>query len=231
MIELLLDYQRIFFTFLIQPIVILFYLIIILKLIIGKSITYIRYIFLGFYVFIALGLIINLIYINFEGPIVYQLHFLTTFFIFFSIIFPLIFDLLLIFPKNYKLLHTFVISICAGSLILILNIPNGIILNESTGWRPIWSLQLLIFLYCYFSIILSITHYLNYQIYKKIHDNWLKKKWKFYFIGFSGMSFYLYFVTLYNTWKNPFFNTFYIFLSIGLILFSYFIYKGIGTNL
>ncbi len=65
----------------------------------------------------------------------------------------------------------------------------------------------------------------------KIHDNSLKKKWKLFLFGFVGMSLYLYSGILYNTWKNPIFTTIYIFISLGLIPFSYLLYKGIGTDL
>ncbi|MFX1549810.1 MAG: hypothetical protein ACFFB9_05595 [Promethearchaeota archaeon] len=94
-----------------------------------------------FYLSTTIGGIINMIYANiFNETIVFIMHFLTYYLFCLSMIFLLIFALNL--PKHEKKItfkYQILFQIILGLLILgLLFIPNGIVINVSTNWKPDW---------------------------------------------------------------------------------------------
>ena len=224
--------QRYFFAYGVQLAIISFFTIIFIRLIVKRHLTFLRFNLASFYFFVDLGLLINFFYLPIkENPLVYILHFMAVYNVFFSVIFLLLFDLNLLYPQKKKYIYIMILIIHGAITYLILSFPNGILISANTGWKPVWSWQLLFSLYSYLSIILFILFYYNFNIYKMFKDNDLRKKWKYFMFGICGMSLYLYGVTLYNTWQNSFFGIIYSLMSICLLPFSYLIYESLGKNL
>ncbi len=188
-----------------------------------------------FYTLISIGLIINLFYYNLTvNPLVYILHFTAVYLIFYGAIFLVLFTLILL--KSEKIItlrkELIIIVIYGFALLIILLIPRGITINESTNWRPQWSWPLLITLYLFFTFTITIPFfYFSIQLFKTIQTEILRRKLKFYNIGFFGFISMIYGLILYNTWNNPIFRTVWSFIAILHILFSFLVYYGIGRQL
>ena len=197
-------------------------------------------IFSMFYLSSVFGFIINFIY----GPltdefVVTILNFLTNFGIFYSPIFIVVFELILL--KSEKVISTskqLIILIIYGivmfCMILFLFTPGlGVTLNAGTGWSPVWSIPFFIYVVLVetFGAILP-TLYLSFQIYKKFEDDVLKKKWKFFILGFCALAIFMYGIFISNTLNIPTFRM--IIGVVGLILAllgANLMYYGVGRQI
>ena len=115
----------------------------------------------------------------------------------------------------------------------ILLIPQGFTINRATDWKPVWSwsffLIMSVFLFSFTTIPFI---FLFIKIYKTFEVRDLKKKLKYFFIGYCGMTIATYGGMLYNTYDNELFKLIWsitvLFLTIpGMIL----IYYGIASSL
>lgn len=226
-----------FFIFGVQLCIFIFFVAIIVIMLFRRDLTPLSYFLMAIYAFSALAIGINILY--FFLPLIsqttfYFLHFFAAFFIFYSIIFPLLFGFSLFYPGDgikYKLIKIFAIITHAIILFIILSLPGAISVEMKDNWIPIWSWQLLGLLFIYISIILFLTLWFNIRIYKRFKDKNLKKRWSYFIIGASGLSTFLYTLTLYNTLRDEFFGTVYSVFSLLIIPFTYLIYVSIGKNL
>ncbi|MFX0073602.1 MAG: hypothetical protein ACFFAO_21195 [Candidatus Hermodarchaeota archaeon] len=148
-------------------------------------------IFSFLYIFTAIGMIITFIYAPITiSEIATMLHYIAIYIIIFSTIFLLAFILTFLKTEEVfdaKKLFTLII-IFAILTSIIFFIPDGIEINESTGWNPHWSWPLYIYvavLMASFPIAPSL--YYSTLIYKKFEDDLLKKKWRFFMIGMSEL--------------------------------------------
>ena len=112
----------------------------------------------SFYLSTTIGGIVNMIYATiFVEMIVFIMHFLTYYLFCFSMVFLLIFVLIHIRPdKQFKFKFQFVVILIFGLLILgMLLIPNGIIIDASTNWKPNWNWNFLIYsiIVCSFTVV------------------------------------------------------------------------------
>jgi len=99
----------------------------------------------SFYLSSFIGGIINIIYANiFNDTIVYILHFITYYVLCFSMTFLFIFVLIIIKSPNAKKIQ-YLILIYSIALLGLLFIPNGIVINESTNWKPNWNWAFLLY--------------------------------------------------------------------------------------
>ncbi|MHA1106620.1 MAG: hypothetical protein ACTSPN_13025 [Promethearchaeota archaeon] len=195
-------------------------------------------VFSGFYISPVLGIFVNFIY----GPmtdvnLVLLLNFVTNFGIFYSPIFLVVFDLILL--KSEKVITTgkqtlilVAYGIAMFSMIFFLFIPGaGVTLNEN--WSPVWSLPFFIYVVSVVSIGAVIPFlYLSLQIYKKFEDDILKKKWKSFIYGFCCLIVFLYGIFVSNTLNIDIFRT--VLGLLGLILAlvaGYLMYNGVGRQL
>ncbi|TFG07147.1 MAG: hypothetical protein EU539_05710 [Promethearchaeota archaeon] len=155
-----------------------------------------------FFISAATGFFINFIYaLLVDELVVLILYYLTLFFIFLSPIFFLIFNILILKSKvkfNRKKQYTLII-IYAVILLGILMIPNGVKINEQTGWRPIWSFNLFIYL------IIIVTFFavgpglaLSFKIFRKFRDTEIKQRWSCYLIGMCFLSVLMYAIMFAN---------------------------------
>lgn len=194
-------------------------------------------IFSGFYISPAIGFIINFIYAPLTvGSVVLMLNFLTNFFIFYSSIFIVVFNLILL--KSEKAITTrkqLIILIGYGiamfSMIGFLFYPGyGVYFNEN--WSPIWSVPFFLYVVAIETIGILPSLYLSFQIYKKFEDEILKKKWKFFIFGFCSILIFMYGIFISNLLNIDIFRT--LIGVIGLILAllgASLMYYGVGRQI
>jgi len=201
-------------------------------------------IFAGFYISPVIGFIVNFIY----GPLtdetlVIALNFITNFGIFFSPIFIVVFDLILL--KSEKVINTtkqLVILILYGialfSMIFFVFIEDmGVEMalgatGEAPDWSPHWMLPFFLYVVIVESFAVVVSLYLSLKIYKKFEDEQLRKKWKLFIIGFCCLIIFMYGIFISNLLNNSTFRL--IMGATGLILAiasGYLIYTGVGRQL
>ncbi len=156
----------------------------------------IKTIFACFYFFTGLGYLINMIFFFiFIEEIVLILWYIAAYCVLGSPIYLMIFSLTywkgenIITPKKQYFLVILFYIVFSFSLL----IPNGITINESTDWRPVWSL--LLTLYYFFIVLIFIAVPSWYFIYRKIVsidpiEKNIKKGWIVFLLGnmFYGVS-------------------------------------------
>lgn len=189
----------------------------------------------SFYLFSGTGGVINMIYANiFEEVIVIVLHFTTYYLFCFALVFVLVFVLILVKPTNMfgTKSQLFILAISAILLLGMLIIPNGIIINPSTNWKPNWSWGFLIYsvLICTFIFIIP-TIYYSIRIYSKFENQRLKKKWRHFLIGLLAYFFLYYGTSLSNTLNNDDFRLIWSLISLPTLITLYLIYYGVGRQL
>lgn len=199
-------------------------------------------IFSGFYLSAAIGLVFNFIY----GPIAHEgvilvLSYLTYFGVFYSPIFLVVFDLILlksekvITPiKQYLLLIGF--GIFMFCMIFFITTPEwGVRLNEDTEWKPIWYLPFFLYLVIGEAIFVLIPiFYLSFRIYNKFEDEQLKQKWKFFIYGISALIVFMYGIMISNFLASLEINirtVMGIIAIISGIIGGYLMYNGVGRQL
>ncbi|MBY9003817.1 MAG: hypothetical protein KGD73_07585 [Candidatus Lokiarchaeota archaeon] len=229
--------MRIITIYVAQGVIFAFFLFLAIK-ILKRDRKRLNVIFAGFYISPVFGMFVNFIY----GPmtdvnLVLVLNFVTNFGIFYSPIFLVVFDLILL--KSEKVITTtkqtlifLAYGIALFSMVFFLFIPGaGVTLNAN--WSPVWSLPFFIYVISVVSIGAVIPFlYLSLQIYKKFEDDILKKKWKFFIYGFFCLLVFLYGIFISNTLNIDIFRT--LLGLVGLILAiiaGYLMYSGVGRQL
>ncbi|MHA2282492.1 MAG: hypothetical protein ACXAC5_16740 [Promethearchaeota archaeon] len=189
----------------------------------------------GFYLSTAIGGIINIFYANiFIGIIVYILHFITYYVLCYSLIFLLIFTLILLKPANkINTKIQFTLLILGGILLLgLLFIPNGIQINGSTNWKPVWSWTFFIYsiIVCSTMLIIPASYY-SLKIYSKFENQHLKKKWKYFLIGLLAFFFLYYGTSFSNALNIDYFRLIWSLVSLPTLIALYLIHYGVGRQL
>ena len=189
----------------------------------------------SFYLSTTIGGIINMIYaIIFDPTIVFIMHFLTYYLFSFSMVFLLIFVLILIKPaKKIKFKLQLTIMIIFGVLIFgLILFPNGIVINETTHWKPDWSWSFFIYsIVICTSIVILPTLYYSIRINIKFENEFLKKKWKYFLIGICAYFFIYYGTSFSNTLNNDTFRFIWSLISLPTLISLYLIYHGVGRQL
>ncbi len=206
-------------------------------------------IFSGFYLSAAIGLLMNFIYapldpLEFEPAILF-LNFITNFGIFYSSIFLVVFDLILLKSEKVitpikQLVILIVYGIAMFCMIFFIYV-EGIAFDGSSrlgveldldSWSPIWNLPFFLYLLIIESIPTGFFFYFSFQIYKKFEDEQLRKKWKFFIFGATALIIFMYGIFVSNFLNDPTFRL--VMGAIGLILAiagGYLMYNGVGRQL
>jgi MFS family permease len=199
-------------------------------------------IFAGFYISAAIGLIFNFIYgpIAEEG-IILVLSYLTYFGVFYSPIFLVVFDLILLKSEKVitpiKQMLLFIgFGIFMFCMIFFIITPKwGVNLNESTDWSPIWHLPFFLYLAIGEALFVLIPiFYLSFRIYNKFEDEQLKQKWKFFIYGYSALIVFMYGIMISNFLASGGINVRTGMGIIGIISGisgGYLMYIGVGRQL
>ncbi len=228
------DISRFIQIFLVQGLAGLFYLYIAYK-ILKREKKGLNLIISSFYICVAFAVLINVVYaFIFVEEIVYILHVTTYYLLCFPLIFLLVFVLILlkseeIFTQKHQLLLIVAFGILLIGLWLI---PNGVIINASTNWKPDWNWVYLLYSLTVCSLFAIFpTIYLSIKLYRKFEYKELKKKLKYFLIGIIGY-FFLYFGTsISNTLNDPTFRIIWSLLSLPMLVSLYFVYFGVAKNL
>jgi hypothetical protein len=228
------DIARFIQVFLVQGLIGLFYLFIAYRILKRES-KGLNLILSGAYLSVAFGVFINVIYaFILVESVVHILHFLTYYLICLSLIFLLIF--VLIVEKSDKVITPkiqLVLIITFGVLLLGLwFIPNGMIINASTDWKPEWSWPFLTYSFIICSSIAIVpTTYYSIKIYLKFEYKELKKKWKYFLVGIFAYFFLYYGTSISNTLADPTFRLIWSLASLPALISLYFVYYGVAKQL
>ncbi len=230
-----LDLQRFILIYVVQLTVCLIFFMIAVK-ILKRNRNTLTYTLSAFYFTIFIGLVVNAIYIPIEAnPTVHILYLITMFCILFAFFFLVLFNLFLykldtkVSRSNIVVMFVFYVSI---TLTIIL-IPNGFAINKQTNWKPVWTWTFLIIVYLYLFIFAIIPFAVLFiKIYKTFGEKSLKRRIKYFYVGFIGMIIAMLGGMLYNTWNNAVFRM----IWTGIVLFitvpsGVLIYYGIAQKL
>jgi len=238
---LFLSITRIITVYLVQGFLFAFFLFLALK-ILKRDRKRLNVIFSGFYLSAALGLLVNFIYAPLEDTafetVVLILNFITNFGTFYSPIFLIVFNLILL--KSEKVITTtkqvvvlIIYGIAMFCMIFFIFVPGfGVTLNASTLWTPVWSTPFFIYLLIIETLAVVPLLYLSLQIYSKFEDVNLKKKWIMFIFGLCALIIFMYGIMVSNWLNNLDFRL--IMGIIGLILAiagGYLIYSGVGRQI
>ncbi len=192
----------------------------------------------GSFITIAVGLSLNFIYAPITHPqlelIVLILYYLTIFFIFLYPAFLLCFVLILL--KSEKIITTSKQSIIIIGYAVILScmvfIPNGVVINASTNWKPVWSW----FYFAYVMVVVTLgfipSYYISFKIYKLFEDEQIKEKWRYFLIGLIGLYIFASGTLLSNTLNIQAIRNIWSVISFALVIISpYAVYKGVGKQI
>ena len=198
-------------------------------------------IFSGFYLSAAFGLFMNFIYapldpLEFE-PVILFMNYITNFGIFYSIIFLVVFDLILLksekvvtLKKQLVILITYAIAMFC--MILFVYVEELGISIDTESWSPHWMPAFFLYLLIIESIPTGLFFYFSFQIYKKFEDEQLRKKWKFFIFGATALIIFMYGIFVSNFLNDSTFRL--VMGAIGLILAiagGYLMYNGVGRQL
>ena len=228
------DLARFIQVFIVQGFAGFFYLFVWFK-ILKREARGLNLILSNFYLFVAAGVITNIVYVNiFDATIVYILHFITYYLLCLSLIFLLIFVLVLLKSENVVTIQKQIILVVIFSILIfgLWFIPNGITINASTLWKPEWSWFFFLYSITVCSVFAIVpTIYYSFKIDKSFKFKDLRKKWRYFLIGIGGYFFLYYGTSLSNTLADPTFRLIWSFLSLPCIASLYFIYYGVAKQL
>ncbi len=233
MISQQIDFERVIGIFIVNGVVILFFLIIFIKLWRRQKNRY-SMLFSMVYLFNAIGLGLNIIYafLTSEIPII-TLDFFMMYLTLMGQIFALLFNLNLLksittlTAKKQKLIFIGY----AIALFLALYFPMDTTINAEFIPRYSWTKFLVMILFYFGAFFIPIVYTIM-LVYKTIETKELKTRWLFYLYGYLFLGFALANGFLYATWDNEIYRSFSIyFLLISTIIGGYLLYYGVGKSL
>jgi len=202
-----------------------------------------------FYVFSAIGLLLNFIYVPLsiiEGMelVVLILNYSTIAIIAFSLSFLVLSEIIIyqstVVFNDKKQIALLLFYVLLNASFFIFFRYDGVIFTEDTDWIAAFSLPFYLYLLAVFSFTGVIpTFYLAIQIRKKFESELLKKRWDFFISGLGLIFLFMYVTYTFNYINRTTFRSQImdrpgviaipqiLFVSVGAIL----IYYGIGTKL
>jgi len=244
------DIPRFIIIYVIQGVIVIYFSIMAYQ-IIRRRRQRLNLIFGAFFISVCIGNVLNMIYavIPLHLVVIIEiLHLLTLFFIFFSIIFIPILNMIILEStliysvkrqNRHIILYGFLLFF-GMLLLLIIQEIFGLQGPFSFGFDidengPKWSL--IFFLYITlitfgFGVIPIIST--NWKIYKSFEAGELKRKWRFYFIGSLGVFSVAYSIMIANLLQSfgvLWFRAVISFAGISIVLWAQLMYYGIGSKL
>ena len=232
-----LDLTRIIQVYVVQGVICVFFLFLAYK-ILKRGRQRLNLILSGSYMTMAIGLIINFIYAPITNPqlelIVLILYYMTLFFLFLYPAFLLCFILILL--KSEKIITTtkqiIIILVYAVILFCMVFIPNGVVINASTDWRPVWSWLLFIYVMGVVTLGFVPSFYFSIKIYKEFEEEQIKKKWRYFIMGLIGLYIFAFGSLFANALNIQTFRTIWSIISLILVIISPIsIYMGVGKQI
>ena len=229
---------RLFFIFGLQPIIIFFF-IYIAYLVYKRTLSQATKMLFLFYLLTAFGFVFNIVVVLISLT---EIEWISTFaysLVSFFLLFPQIYLVrfilkLLVNPIDFnkKKHRIYLLSFCIISFVIVM-IPGGITVNESTNWAPSYSWVLLITIYIFYSSFISIPAMVNLtKLLKTFEDKLLRRRLLLFYYGTIGVIVGIYGAALYNTWDDPVFKVIWGLIQLILIpTTTLLIYYGVGKNL
>ncbi|MBD3215717.1 MAG: hypothetical protein GF311_24105 [Candidatus Lokiarchaeota archaeon] len=189
------------------------------------------------FIFIALGLLLNMIYgLIAHGPTVLILNFLTNYFIALAPIYLVLFNFNLIKKRvasqnilQLTLFFTYALLLF-GKITLF--ISNGVRIDETTNWFPEWTFEYLIYVLSIKTIFTTIPFILtSIKLYLIFEHKVLRKRWISFVIGAIGLILYMDFNFSNNFTSHPIVIIGLYLSIIGIIPSITLIYYGVGKQL
>ena len=229
---------RIILVFGLQPVFVFFFFYI-AYLIVKRNITKTIKFLLFFYILNGFGLIFNILAvlitlteIEWISSLVY---YIASYLLIYTSIFLVLFllkllDNLVDFTKKKR--NIYILLYCIGVFLIVI-IPEGITINESTNWAPRFSWGFLIIVYIFYSSFIFVPTIVNLiKLLKGFDDKLLRRRLILFFYGTIGVLIGIYGATLYNTWDEPTYKLIWSLIQLFLIpVSSLLIYYGVGKNL
>ncbi|MGV9199228.1 MAG: hypothetical protein ACOC44_03800 [Promethearchaeia archaeon] len=145
---------------------------------------YARIYLTAFYFSTVMGFIINFVFIFiFISFIVQVLYYFTLYFLFLGTYFLLIFTFIIyqsekIITKKRQIIILGILSLITWGMVLI---PNGLVINETTNWDPVYSPVFFWFLVSLLTFgSVGPIIYISVKIYKNFELESLKRRWRFF---------------------------------------------------
>ena len=207
-------------------------------LILKRSRKRLNQLFSTFYILAASGTVVNVIYASlFVNPLVKILHFITMFLYLLSPIYLLIVCLIIL--KSEKVVSKSkqnIIAFIYGALLMVLApiafFMDGVIIDESTNWKPVWSLLFTMYALILISLFIIIPFiYLSTKIYKEFEDKILRKRWLFFNLGVLPYFGYAYIIMISNLLNDPTFRIITSIVGLSLYAAAFLLYYGIGRQI
>ena len=196
-------------------------------------------IFTGFYICNVISLCINFIYAPItDANIVLIMHSITTFFAFYSPIFVLLFELMVLKPEkiinpNKQKVILIGYGVVLFGMIFFLLIEDWGVKIGPPDWTPHWMIPFFLYLVIIVSsCVVGPSFYIAYKIFKKFNDDQLKRKWKFFIFGLGEFYACAYGIFISNVLNIPIFRTVIGIIDLILIISGgYLMYVGVGRQL
>ncbi len=228
-----------FFTVYIAQGAMFFYFIFLIYKILKRDTKRLNVIFTGFYLGNVIGFFVNFIYAPMtDADLVLIMHGITTFFAFYSPIFILVFELMLLKPE--KVINTKKQLAILGAYAIVLSFMWIFLFTEGWGveigppnWTPHWMFPFFLFFVSIVTICVVVpSFYISYKIFKKFEDVQLKRKWKSFIIGLGAFYICGYSVFISNFLDEPIFRAVIGITDLILIISgAYLMYIGVGRQL
>lgn len=196
-------------------------------------------IFTGFYISNIVSLCINFIYAPItDANIVLIMHSITTFFAFYSPIFILVFELMVLKPeklitpkKQSEILIGY--GVVLSCMAIFLSIEGWGVEIGPPDWTPHWMIPFFLYLVAIVSVcVVGPSFFISYKIYKKFEDIQLKRKWKYFILGLGAFYACAYGIFISNFLDIPIFRTIIGIIDLILIISgAYLMYNGVGRQL
>ena len=227
-----LSFQVIFKAFIVHGFLFAFFIYMIYK-ILQRGKSRLNLWFAGLYISITIGFIFNFIFVLLADEFyILVFYYLTVFTLMMGPTCCLIFTILL--WKSGKVFNTYkqliVFFISALAYFFMIYIPNGVRINEQTGWNPVYSVPFYLYLISVFTIVGMIPQmYVSYKTYQAIKEERLKKKWKQFNIGVFLVYISAYGTYTYQTLDIELLRLIWSFVVLGFFVISaILIYNGVG---
>jgi hypothetical protein len=206
-------------------------------LILRRSTKYLNQIFSMFFINVAVGSIINVIYVYLtNAAIVRVLNIMSYYFFTWAMIFLLVFNLIIFKSQKQITRDKQLLLILLGALLLlglfVIGLLGTVQIDETTNWKPVWELPFFLYAIITGSVLMVIPAvYFSFKIYSQFEDRTLKKKWKYYIVGCLNYYSMWVGVSLSNFLNNGTFRTILSIYALISFITLYIMYYGVGKSL
>lgn len=180
---------------------------------------------------------LNVVYLFISSNrLTFWLHFVSLYMMILSPVFYDVFNMMILKSEQVLDVRLETIIIVFYSSLLFLGmfifgyIFQGIKIDESTSWRPVWSPSFVLQMYALITCICLIPNIVRTrQIFRTIKNEELRKRWKFLSIGFFILLGVGYGVFIHNAWDNVVFKSIWFiisFISLPAILMIHYGFRS-----